>query len=481
MPPAPAGQAWSRCVLMDMTEAHLRSCSPKANPRESIVPGRTVDWFRLDMEAGVTFDTYVMWLRPPAAGPSDWVEGSLTVGGLTAAQLKLAPRSPLVDPFNSAVAQALQSRCCASFVELIDVRDMAPKPSTLVRFRVRMLAGATGVIPFMQSKLVEVLTGAEGEAALLAALQAQGVNATNVTVSGPAHVAVVCPAPQSSSHIDLPLLRGFVVTLAVCVVLLSTALMLVLYRGRERIAEAAQPRIACARIRLHDVVISFCRPDLKIADSVHNVLQLAGLRVFYERSGGMVERPFQKERMTPVRDAPLLAVVVSLESLCLWAAHRPDKPDYALAEFVLASHLMRRGVVRRIFPLLVGAWQERASGGGGVRDYLPGNAQFQHLCAQLPAVVPAATLALAASMLADERCGETLDACFEGATVRDILLGTTRAGGARAFTGLLQIHGVALDGPQEQEELVLRHRYAESMLAVLREREPVTRGDTTNF
>ena len=116
-----------------------------------------------------------------------------------------------------------------------------------------------------------------------------------------------------------------------------------------------------------------------------------------------------------------------------------------------------------------------------MRDYLPGNAQFQHLCAQLPAVVPAATLALAASMLADERCGETLDACFEGATVRDILLGTTTAHGARAFTGLLQIHGVALDGPQEQEELVLRHRYAESMLAVLREREPVTRGDTTNF
>jgi hypothetical protein len=32
----------------------------------------------------------------------------------------------------------------------------------------------------------------------------------------------------------------------------------------------------------------------------------------------------------------------------------------------------------------------------------------------------------------------------------------------------LQIHGVALDGPQEQEELVLRHRYAESKMAVLR-------------
>ena len=104
-----------------------------------------------------------------------------------------------------------------------------------------------------------------------------------------------------------------------------------------------------------------------------------------------------------------------------------------------------------------------------MRDYLPGNAQFQHLCAQLPAVVPAATLALAASMLAAERRGETLDACFEGATVRDILLGTTTALGARAFTGLLQVHGVALDGPQEHAGLVLRHRYAECMVAVLRE------------
>ena len=478
LPPAPAGQTWARCVLMDNIQ--LSTCTPKASRHIHL-------WWGLDLD-GVTFDTYLLWMRP-VAGPSDWVWGSITVGRLTAAQLPLAsPGSAaggvatVVKSFNAAVTQTLQNRCCASFVELAEVTDVEPAPSVLVRFRARMLVGATGRIPFLQSNLVDALTGAQGEAALLAELQARGINTTNVTVSSSAGAALVCPAPQSPSRDNSWLLRGFAVALTVCTVLLAAALVLVLYRRRGRAAEAASRRTDFARTRPHDVFISYRRQDLLIADSVHDKLTMAGLRVFYDRDGGMAGRPFESELLKAVQGAPLFAVIVSLESLRLWATHRPDKPDYTLAEFVLASHLMHRGVVLRIFPLLVGAWRERPSG-GGERDFLPGNAQFQELCATLPAVVPTATLELAASMLEDERRGETLDACFEGATVRDILLGTTKADGAKAaldaqgvastassdFKGLLQIQGVPLDGPDEQAGLVLRHRYAENLVKVLRE------------
>ena len=469
LPPTPAGQAWNRCVLMGMIEAQLSNCTPKPIPKRTLKP--SVDWYSLELEAGVTFDTYLSWLRPTAASPSDWVQGSLTMGGLTAAQLQLAPRSPLAVSVSEAMIQALQSRCCASFVELTNVTDVGPKPSALIHFRARMLAGATGAIPFLQSNLVDVLYGAEGEAALLAALEARGVNVTNVSVLRPAGTAVVCPAPPPwASRIDLLLLRRFIIALAVCVVLLTTALVLALHRKRKRTAEAAR---AAVRTRPHDVFISFYNQDVQIADHVRDELQLAGLRVcmFCDRDNGTAKSPFQQQQlMKAVRGAPLIAAVVSLESLRQWAALKPDKPDCALAEFVLASHLMRRGVVRRIFPLLVGAWQDRPLGGRREREYLPGTAQFKHLCAQLPDVVPTATLALVASMLADERRGETLDTCFERATVRDLLLGlgTTPARGARAFAGLLQIHSVSLDGPQEHEGLVLRHRYVQSIVAVLR-------------
>ena len=485
--PAPAGQTWARCILMDYIQ--LSSCTPKAYLH------RQLEWWELDLTNEVTFNTYLQWLRPNA-GPSDWVLGSITVGGLTAAQLPLTSRasavsSPgsaaggvaiLVASFNAAVTQTLQNRCCASFVELSEVTDVEPAPSVLVRFQARMLVGATGAIPYLQSNLVDALTGAQGEAALLAELQARGINTTKVSVSSSTGAALVCPAPQSPLRDNSSLLRGFAVALTVCTVLLAAALVLVLCRGRGRAADAASQRTDFVRTRPHDVFISYRRQDLPIADSVHDKLTLAGLRVFYDRDGSMAGRPFESELMKAVRGAPLFAVIVSLDSLRLWATHRPEKLDYTLAECVLASHLMRQGVVLRIVPLLVGAWRERPSG-GGERDYRPGNAQYQELCAQLPDVVPTATLQLAASMLADEHRGEKLDACFEGATVRDILLGPIKADGAKAdldahgggstasssFLGLLQIQGVALDGPDEQAGLVLRHRYAENMVKVLRE------------
>jgi hypothetical protein len=244
--------------------------------------------------------------------------------------------------------------------------------------------------------------------------------------------------------------------------------------------------------RAHDVFLSYRRTELQTADAVHDKLALAGLRVFYDRSGAMAGRPFEQELFRAIRDAPVFAPLITLADVQRWAAHAADAPpDFTLAEVIVALHFSRAGRVRLIFPLLVGEAVERpAAVGGGERDYLFANPLFKAARDALPAVVPAATLALVAAMFAAEGGGAALDAALATATVRDLILGAegmhaaeapagaaearstelvsvSVQGAGAAVRGILEMDAVFLYGPDEQSGLVLRHRYAEAMVAAL--------------
>ena len=246
--------------------------------------------------------------------------------------------------------------------------------------------------------------------------------------------------------------------------------------------------------RKHDVFLSYRRAEMQVADAVHDKLAMAGLRVFYDRSGAMAGQPFEQELFTAIREAPVFAPIVTLTDVQRLAAHDAAAADYTLAEIIVALHFSRTDRVRLIFPLLVGEWCEGpASTGGGGRDYLFANAAFKTARDALPAVVPTATLALVASMFKAAGGGETLDAALTTATVRSLILGAegmhaskAPAGAAEAaaagevavavgaqeggawLRGILKMDAVFLYGPDEQSGLVLRHRYAESMVAALK-------------
>ena len=218
----------------------------------------------------------------------------------------------------------------------------------------------------------------------------------------------------------------------------------------------------------------------------------------------MAGRPFEQELFMAIRDTPVFASVITLQDVQRWAEHDVAAADYTLAEIIIALHFARTGRVRLIFPLLVGEPVAGATGAAkGERDYLFSNAQFKTARAALPAVVPTATLALVATMfkqLKQVGGGDALSQELTTATVRDLIVGpsagvpggathaTAPAGagesaatgsrqdelvaisvqdGASRLRGILEMDAVFLYGPEEQAGLVLRYRYAGSIIAAL--------------
>jgi hypothetical protein len=320
------------------------------------------------------------------------------------------------------------------------------------------------------------------------------------------------PAPPApATRVDEPVVVGLAVGLGAPLALALAALvLLLLLRGCAPGAGAGRPggwRPDASRA--HDVFLSYRRTELQMADAVHDKLALAGLRVFYDRSGAMAGRPFEQELFRAIRDAPVFAPLITLADVQRWAAHdAAGAPDFTLAEIVIALHFSRSGRVRLIFPLLVGEAVERpVTAGGGERDYLFSNAGFKAARDALPAVVPTATLALVAAMFKAAGGGEALDPALAAATVRSLILGAGAAGmhakapagagdsdatsaaatgaeaeethvavsvpegggGASWLRGILEMDAVFLYGPDEQSGLVLRHRYAENMVAALKD------------
>ena len=215
----------------------------------------------------------------------------------------------------------------------------------------------------------------------------------------------------------------------------------------------------------------------------------------------MAGRPFEQELFMAIRDTPVFASVITLQDVQRWAEHDVAAADYTLAEIIIALHFARTGRVRLIFPLLVGEPVAGATGAAkGERDYLFSNAQFKTARAALPAVVPTATLALAATMFKQVGGGDALSQELTTATVRDLIVGSSvgvhggathakapaGAGesaatgsrqdelvaisvqdGASRLRGILEMDAVFLYGPEEQAGLVLRYRYAGSIIAAL--------------
>lgn len=212
----------------------------------------------------------------------------------------------------------------------------------------------------------------------------------------------------------------------------------------------------------------------------------------------MAGQPFERELFNAIREAPVFAPVIALADAQRWVTHDVSAPDYMLAEIMLALHFSRTGRVRLIFPLLVGELVTAGSAGvGGERDHLFSNAQFKAARAALPAVVPTATLELVAAMFNAAGNGEVLHPSLASATVKDLILGG--AGGmhggsmhaeapegastrgelvnisvqdgshSASLRGLFEMDAVFLYGPEEQSGLVLRYRYAESIVTALKD------------
>lgn len=229
----------------------------------------------------------------------------------------------------------------------------------------------------------------------------------------------------------------------------------------------------------HHVFISYRRDDVEIADSVRDSLLLRGLRVWYDRAGAMAGRPFVEGLYKAVRDAPWLCVVVTLGCLKTWAYdHDPGRPDFMLTELLVALHfqLTEGSDSRHVFPLFVGPRSYRSGvSGSGERERLQDDPLFAQYLADMPDVVPAASIELASTMLLDDG-GQQLHPALRSITVRELMLGRKGMkghasdrvdGGHTAVQGLLEIMSITLWGPDEHAGLILTHRYASCILNAL--------------
>ena len=335
-------------------------------------------------------------------------------------------------------------------------------------------------------------TAAQNATANATASAAQNATA-NATV-----VTVIVTANATDAGYKLPVVVGLAVGLGAPLALaLATIAFLLLLVLRRRL-----PGVGAGRAqwrpdpsRKHDVFLSYRRKELAVADQVHDKLTLAGLRVFYDRGGAMAGRPFEQELFAAIRDTPVFASLITLHDVQRWAAHDVAVADFTLAEIVIALHFARTGRVRLIFPLLIGEVVAETPGTArGERDYLFANAQFKAARAALPAVVPTATIALVTTLFQNLGGGEVLSPELAAVTVRDLILGPSAGapgggmhaaapagsrqdelvaisimGSTHRLRGILEMDAVFLYGPDEQAGLVLRYRYAESIVVALTE------------
>jgi hypothetical protein len=402
--------------------------------------------------------------------------------------------------FINSVREAIQTRCCGATVGILSVANTTVAVDTVV-VQVQVQAVLlTDSIPFVTDHVVDVISDATGLAVLLASLQRRFPNVTAVSVqslgAGTGSIApsvglspaASCnaagkgPAPLPAAVIGLSAALGAVIATLVLTCLSGRA-------SARRHLRRLDASIASLRGDTHDVFISYRRTDADLADAVRDNLLLSGLRVWYDRGGAMAGRPFEDELFKAVRDAPALSIILTVGCIQSWAfGHDPRRVDFVLAELIMALHfqltLGHRG--RHIFPLLVGPWSARAGEPGvGERGWMLSSPQYQQAIAELaradlPPVVPAATLDLAAALLM-RGSGGKLHPALREVTMQQLMVGSaagkggmgvhelspegsdaaaTPADDGGSLVGLLNLGPVVLSGPDEQASLVLRHRYA---------------------
>ena len=507
LPAAPAGQAWSRCVLLNNITSS--SCTSEILLHES-PGGQDIRWVDTDLDpAAIIWDTYFLALRG-VADASAWRLANLTVSGITAATLSSDQLSKRYFFVNS-VREAIQTRCCGSVVQIISVANVTgTADAVVVQVEVQSVL-LTDTIPFVTDHVVDVISDTAGLAALLASLQRRFPNVTGVSVQSlGAGTGSIAPSAALSSAAGCtaagkgpPPMSAAVIAVSATLGVVTIVLVLTCLSGRasaSRHLRRLDASIAALRGDTHDVFISYRRTDADLADAVRDNLLLSGLRVWYDRGGAMAGRPFEDELFKAVRDAPVLSIILTVGCIQSWAfGHDPRRVDFVLAELIIVLHfqltLGHRG--RHIFPLLVGPWSARAGEVGfGEREWMLSCPQYQQAIAELaradlPPVVPAATLDLAAALIL-RGGGGRLHPALRGVTMQQLMLGTrsskakdgvvhdlspegsdaaatgTLIDDSGGLAGLLNISPVVLSGPDEQASLVLRHRYAAAISKALR-------------
>ena len=504
LPAAPAGQAWSRCVLLNNVTA--ASCTSEMLFHNG-ANNDDARWVATDLDpTAIVWDTYFIALLGVQDGTA-WRLANVTVSGLPPAALESDLQAGR-RRFVSAVREAIQARCCGATVGILSVVNATTAVDTVV-VQVQVQAVLqTDSIPFVTDHVVDVIADATGLAVLLTSMQRRFPNVTGVSVlslgagagsiapSAKLSSAECCsaagkgPLPQSAAIIGFSTALGAV----------AATLMLTCLSGRASAKQRLRrldASIAALRGDTHDVFISYRRTDADLADAVRDNLLLSGLRVWYDRGGAMAGRPFEDELFKAVRDAPALSIILTVGCIQSWAfGHDPRRVDFVLAELIMALHfqltLGHRG--RHIFPLLVGPWSARAGEPGvGEREWMLSSPQYQQAIAELaradlPPVVPAATLDFTAALVL-RGSGGKLHPALRDVTMRQLMVGSAAGKGgvqvhelapegsdaaatgtddSGGLVGLLNISPVVLSGPDEQASLVLRHRYAAIISKALR-------------
>jgi hypothetical protein len=192
-------------------------------------------------------------------------------------------------------------------------------------------------------------------------------------------------------------------------------------------AQPPQPPQPPRPPRFH-VFLSYRRADWRLVDALQDKLLLCGVRAFKDVDGRMAGRPFDTELLAAVASAAVFAPVITVPSLQRMAgAAASNEPDTSLAECLAAlyfrHHHAPQPAVRLIHPVLVGPEVPVDMREGGVQWLsLVQDAAYADALAELPDVVPAATVALVDSALRRSQ-GAPLPHTFACLTVRQIMLG----------------------------------------------------------
>ena len=337
--------------------------------------------------------------------------------------------------------------------------------------------------PFLATRLDAVLADPPGAAALLAAIQAtfasvtavsyEALNTTGLTTATTAAANALGASNRTAAEAtaaDVQLWRSTAIGLAAALAAMLTLVLAHVVRlFKTKLVRDQTPdgsfSDAADKGATPDLFLSYRRHDVALADAVFDQLSLAGLRVFFDRAGDMAGRPFEEELYRALRDAAVTSIVVTLDGLRSCVNVHECRPDYWVAEVLLALHFSRERPGHHVYPILFGV---PLPDGSGERRYLLTDPGYRAVIDALPDVMPTATLALVSRMLAAD-AGGVLDDALQGITVRQLMLGRPATAAQSApFRGLLAIGSVPIHGPEDHMGLLLRHRYAVQVMNAVR-------------
>ena len=469
--PSPPLMGHSQCVLLTT----FSTC------QVAVVPDVIHSVVQPQDPGAVVWDYYYrVYVTPSVASTSEKRYAQLNITGMpdpsvaVPAQLTNMCLNIICDHtivLGFALQLALSVRCCATDVQatLLSAGSGNGTAATTSTWLVAIWPNwVTDTSPFLATRLDAVLADPAGAAALLAAIQAtfatvtavsyQALNTTNL-VAAASDVGVCNRTADSASAADVQHWRSAAIGLAAA---LAAVVALLLAHVARRLLRGQTPAGRRGggmpdKVGAMDVFLSYRRHDVALADAVFDQLSLAGLRVFFDRAGDMAGRPFEEALYEALRNAAVTSVMVTLEGLRPCVHVHDSRPDFWLAEVLLALHFTRQRPGHNVCLLLFGV---PVPGDSGERRYLLSDPGFLALVDALPNIVPTATLALVSRMLASD-AGGVLDPALQGITVRQLMLGRPATDASTApFRGLLALGAVPIHGPEDHMGLLLRHRYA---------------------